>query len=74
MSEQLECLNQSDGTCEGDVEYRESMTGTGTPMKRCHKHQADALERLAENRRRYPVHPPADFDPTYAGERWDEDY
>jgi hypothetical protein len=28
----------------------------------------------AETRRRYPSSAPADFDPSYAGERWDEDY
>ena len=38
---------------------------TGTPNAR--------LDREDEIRRRYPQHQPADFDPTYAGERWDED-
>jgi hypothetical protein len=34
--------------------------------------ESEAINAAA--RARYPVHAPADFDPTYAGERWDDDY
>ena len=45
---------------------------------RCENHYVEYAARVdpkhAETRRRYPVSAPADFDPSYAGERWDEDY
>lgn len=71
---ELECMNEYQGSCEGEVEYRESMTGTGTPMKRCHFHHWKAVENHRAINERYPVHAPADFDPSYAGESWDGDY
>lgn len=44
---------------------------------RCDGHYDAYVERVQprmdEIRRRYPEHAPADFDPAYAGERWDED-
>jgi hypothetical protein len=44
---------------------------------RCEKHYVEYAERMdavhAETRRRYPRSAPADFDPAYAGERWDDD-
>jgi hypothetical protein len=76
MSNELECLDSWDGsnTCSGDIEYREALSGTGRSYPRCEKHWGERLDRQQEINERYPVHAPADFDPMYAGERWDEDY
>jgi hypothetical protein len=41
---------------------------------RCDHHYARQQERLDAIERRYPVHAPSWFDPSYAGESWDEDY
>ncbi len=71
MSER--CINEGDGKCEGVVELRPSLTGTGTPIPRCGYHWDQRLDLEQELRQRYPVHAPPDFDPLYAGERWDED-
>lgn len=63
--------------CNGSVEYRHSLTGTGVPIPRCDKHWAARLDKQDEINRRYAPHsdvPPSDFDPYYAGERWDDDY
>lgn len=73
----LECLDDhGEGTCAGAVEYRMALSGTGRSFARCDAHWA---KRLAEQERineRYPDSPfaPSDFDPDYAGERWDDDY
>jgi len=40
---------------------------------RCQHHQALRLELAEDHMRKYPILPPADFDPMYAGERWEED-
>jgi hypothetical protein len=44
---------------------------------RCENHYGIYAEVMdakhAETRRRYPRQAPPDFDPTYAGERWDEE-
>lgn len=72
--EELECLDRRNGGCEGEVEYRESLSGTGTSIPRCAKHWTERLEVQRGINERYPTHAPADFDPSYAGESWDEDY
>lgn len=45
---------------------------------RCEMHYAAYAERMdalhAETRRRYPAMAPDDFDPSYAGESWDDDW
>lgn len=71
-----ECLDEHRGGCSGAVEYRPSLTGTGTPIPRCDAHWAARLEKEAEHREIYPDSPtpPAWFDPLAAGEHWDEDY
>lgn len=71
--DKLECLNSSD-ECKGAVEYRMPLSGTGKSFPRCDKHWSDRLDVQEGINRRYPVHAPADFDPYYAGESWDEDY
>ena len=54
------------------------MSGSGMTFPRCDKHYqayADRLRPVMDDiRRRYPKQAPSDFDPTYAGESWDEDY
>jgi hypothetical protein len=56
------------------VEYRASLSGTGTPIARCDKHWSKRLDRQEEIRKDYPDSPvpPSWFDPSYAGESWDE--
>lgn len=61
--------------CEGEVEYRESLSGTGTPIPRCDHHWAKRLDEQEKIVDRYghpdSVSPPSWFDPSYAGESWD---
>lgn len=78
MSEPLEglkkCIQAHDGDCEGEVEYRFALSATGVSYPRCDKHWAERLEVQRGIEERYPHHQPADFDPSYAGERWDDEY
>lgn len=69
-----ECIDS--GTHEGEVEYRMALSGTGRSYLRCDKHWSERLDVQEGINRRYPDSPmaPADFDPDYAGERWDDDY
>jgi hypothetical protein len=60
--------------CRGPVTGRPSYGGTGTTIYECDKHMDESAERDQALRERYPEHAPADFDPAYAGESWDEDY
>lgn len=73
--EELECLDGYSGStdCEGNVEYRTPLSG-GRSFPRCDRHWAERLRSQEEFDARYPVLAPADFDPLYAGERWDDDY
>jgi hypothetical protein len=59
--------------CAGATEYRESLSGTGTPIPRCDAHWSARLREQDRINRTYPQHAPSDFDPSYAGESWDED-
>jgi hypothetical protein len=72
----LECLYDGSrfGPCQGGVELFPAPSGTGTMIAYCPEHYGVALERDLETQRRYPYHAPSDFDPSYAGERWDDDY
>lgn len=67
-----ECLNYSGG-CGGAVEYRMPLSGTGKSYPRCDMHWSERLDLDAQISERYPTHAPSDFDPSYAGECWDED-
>lgn len=67
------CLEAHRGDCEGKVELRESLSGTGVPFPRCDKHWGERLDAQDGIRQRYPEMPPPDFDPLAAGERWDEE-
>lgn len=72
----LTCLNKDIGrasTCQGPTELRPSLSGTGLAIARCDGHWEARLRFQEELDRRYPVQAPADFDPLYAGERWDEE-
>lgn len=70
-----DCLDHygPDSGCGGDVEYRDALSSTGVPFPRCEKHWEARLEQQAGINRRYgSPGPPSDFDPAYAGERWEE--
>lgn len=70
----MHCLDDhGDNTCHGEVSYHD-VSGSGRAFPRCTRHLAEALDRDQAIRERYPVLAPADFDPDYAGERWDDDY
>jgi hypothetical protein len=75
LAEELTCLDQGPD-CEGAVEYRYPLSSTGKPFPRCDHHWTKRLKVQEGINRRYPDSPipPAGFDPTYAGESWDEDY
>ena len=72
----VECIEDTalDHPCKGGVEYRESLSGTGTPIPRCDSHWSKRLDLQHDLAVRYPREAPSDFDPYYAGEHWDEDY
>lgn len=83
MSE-LVCIDaKPDSPCEGEVRTERSASGA-TESNRCRKHRDEYLDRMDRVKRdidsRYPGwdrpgSPPPDwFDPSYAGERWDDDY
>ena len=72
----LTCLRDyGDNTCQGPVSTRLSYAGTGTPINECAFHMDESGRRNEEHMRNYPDsdQPPSWFDPTYAGERWNED-
>jgi hypothetical protein len=76
-AEPLECLDRHNNQCSGAVEYRMPLSGTGRSFPRCDGHWAERLKKQEDIIRRYAPFsdvPPGGFDPTYAGERWDEDY
>jgi len=66
------CLNAGPD-CSGPVEYRMPLSGTETAFPRCDHHWSKRLDEQARITRTYPTLAPRDFDPSYAGERWDED-
>lgn len=72
----LDCLECRDdiNPCQGTVEYRMPLSGTGQSFPRCDKHWRERLDVQDGINRRYPTYAPSDFDPSYAGESWDEDY
>lgn len=77
-----ECIDGPDG-CRGEVHEFTSRSGATTSF-RCEHHQDEYEVRMdkvyQEVQERYPGFdrpgsPPPDwFDPSYAGERWDDDY
>jgi hypothetical protein len=72
--EPCKCLDDhGDNTCRGPVEYRFALSATGKSFPRCDAHWGLRLDEQERINTRYPTLQPADFDPSYAGERWDED-
>lgn len=70
----MECLDGPKG-CAGSVEYRYPLSYTGRSFPRCEAHWEQRLDEQEQIQSRYGGDvPPADFDPAYAGEHWDEDY
>ena len=69
----MRCLDDHKGDCEGAVELRTPLSATGTPFPRCDRHWDQRLDEQDRINRLYPSSQPDDFDPLYAGERWDED-
>ncbi|WP_164711165.1 hypothetical protein [Euzebya pacifica] len=67
------CVDAHSGDCRGQVRGHASLGGTGAIIMRCDHHYGLALERAAAIDRRYPPHPPQDFDFLDAGEHWYED-
>lgn len=59
--------------CSGEVEGDWSASGI-TFLLHCQSHRNKWLDEQERHNRRYPSVAPADFDPYYAGESWDEDY
>ena len=68
-----ECIDSPKDPCEGSVEYRTALSPSGKMFPRCGKHWAARLKVQEGINARYPERQPADFDPLYAGEQWDED-
>lgn len=72
--EEPTCLERGDRRgCEGPVSYRMPLSGSGESFPRCAKHWHARLASQERLRERHPETVPADFDPSYAGERWNED-
>lgn len=74
--EASECLDLHMGNCDGAPEYRYPLSGTGRSFVRCDRHWSERLDIQQGINRRYPdsSFAPSDFDPTYAGESWNDDY
>jgi hypothetical protein len=72
-----DCIDADRGPCAGEVFERPSLSGSGLAFARCEHHYIEYAERtqpiIDDINRRYPATAPADFDPTFAGERWDEE-
>lgn len=73
-----DCIDSNESPCSGEVFPRLALSGSGERYERCDSHYeayAARLQPILQGiRQRYPEHPPSDFDESYAGERWDEDY
>lgn len=70
------CLRDyGENTCRGEVTARLSYAGTGTVIHECAFHLDESGKQNEEHCRNYPDSDVAPwwFDPTFAGERWNED-
>lgn len=69
-----ECLDFNED-CQGRVEYRMALSGSGRSFPRCSYHWDERLKVQEEINERYPdsPSPPDWFDPAYAGETWSEE-
>lgn len=73
----IKCIEASgERACVGETVYRESLSGTGTPIARCAGHWERRLVEQERINRTYPdsPNPPSWFDPSAAGEHWNDDY
>ena len=77
----MDCFEHDNtADCAGEVFERMALSGSGMAYPRCDKGYDEYVERtqpaLDRVRERYPDSPfaPSWFDPTFAGERWDDDY
>lgn len=68
-----ECLESHKGDCDGPALWRTPLSGSGKSFPRCDKHWGERLVEQEGINQRYPERAPSDFDPSYAGERWDDD-
>ncbi len=80
MSEPLRCLDdrgERGDECGGKIEYRYALSASRVSFARCDNHWEARLHEQEKINERYPDPdspiPPSDFDPSYAGERWNED-
>lgn len=74
-TETLECLDDhGEDNCRGEIEYRSVPGGNAFP--RCVAHFDARMDRYENSIERYADSDvvPDWFDPSYAGERWDDDY
>lgn len=70
MSDELTCL-ESNEDCEGTVEYRHPLSGTGKPFPRCEFHWDKRLEKQEEFNRKDADYRNVDY--LDAGERYEDD-
>lgn len=69
-----ECMDAHRGECSGPVEMR-LRASDWKEFPRCDHHADLWYEEQERIQRAYGgVSAPSDFDPSYAGEQWDEDY
>lgn len=74
--DKLECLDDTDGDCKGEIAYRMSLSPTGISYPRCDGHwqkRLDEEERMNDRVGNWRSDvPPSWFDPAACGESWDE--
>jgi hypothetical protein len=74
MTEDLRCLEAGRGDCFGPVELRTTPDRSdGKHFPRCEAHFDARLASSARTLELLSPSPAPWFDPSYAGERWDED-
>lgn len=72
----VECMESHTGQCSGKVQYHSVDPGRAKAWPRCQKHWSERLRRREGSLERYEHSDvaPSWFDPTAAGERWDDEY
>lgn len=71
-----ECLDaRHDEPCDGTIEFRMPLSGTGKSFPRCDRHWDIRLTKHEIDQERYPDSPlpPSWFDQADVGERWEDD-
>jgi hypothetical protein len=66
--EDVTCLDDHKGDCKGEVQYRPSLSGTGTPIPRCDKHWTDRLDEQDRINERYGCD--SDIAPSWFHRSW----